>query len=322
MKYRLKIFVLLLLCSGFAHAQDFAKVDAKVSQYPATFADAATFAAKVKADFTREDEKARAIFTWIARNVKYDLAAYGINQQPVAYSYKTEQEKLEKQKKFREELAAKTLKTKKGVCEGYATLFMVVAQKAGLEAVFIPGTSKSHPTHIGKAPGASDHAWNAVKVDGKWKLLDCTWGAGVVTGEKPAFSFKFNDGYFFAEPDVFFLNHYPDDKQWLLTNKTEADFAGLPLYYGNYLADNYEFLTPTTGMITNKPGSVVSFKIKNFKPGDKLHYAFSQERVYKEITPVAEGDIAGFQVPLTAKSIGTLTIYVNQKSVAAYRINK
>jgi len=317
-----KLCTVLLLFSGFAHAQDFSKVDATVKKYPATFADPAAFAAKVKTDFKRDDEKARAIFTWIATNVKYDLAAYGVNEKPVAYSYKTEQEKLEKQKKFKEDLAAKTLKSKKGVCEGYSTLFMIVAQKAGLEAVFIPGTSKSHPTHIGKAPGASDHAWNAVKIDGKWKLLDCTWGAGVVTGEKPAFAFKFNDGYFFAEPDVFFLNHYPDDKQWLLTNKTEDDFANLPLYFGNYLSEGYEFISPTAGTFTNKPGGVISFKIKNINPGDKVHYAFSQEKKYNQVNPVTDGDAVGFTVPLTAKSTGTLTIYINQKSVAAYRIIK
>ncbi|MES2484420.1 MAG: transglutaminase domain-containing protein [Bacteroidota bacterium] len=319
---KLYTLLLLILIAGYTHAQDFAKVDATVKNYPATFSDSDKFANKVKADFTREDEKARAIFTWIATNVKYDLAAYGVNEKPVAYSYKTEQEKLEKQKKFKEDLAAKTLKTKKGVCEGYATLFMIVAQKAGLEAVFIPGTSKSHPMHIGKAPGASDHAWNAVKIDGKWKLLDCTWGAGVVTGEKPAFTFKFNDGYFFAEPDVFFLNHYPDDKQWLLTNKTETDFANLPLYYGNYLADGYEVITPVSGIYTNKPGGIISFKINNLKVGDKVHYAFSQEKKYNAITPKTDADTASFDVPLTAKSVGTLTIYVNQKSVVAYKINR
>jgi len=323
MKYISKTLyiALLLLTFGFAQAQNFAKVDNTVKAYP-KFSDPDKLAAQLGADFKQDDLKARAIFTWIALNVKYDLAAYGINRQPVGFSYSTQEEKIAKQKIMHEDLALKTIKSKKGVCEGYSTLFAVVAEKAGLEAVIIPGTSKSHPAHIGKGPGASDHAWNAVKINGEWKLLDTTWAAGVVTGDKPAFVFKFNDGYFFAEPDVFFLNHYPDDKQWLLTKKSGEDFANLPLYYGNYLMGNYQFLAPNTGSFTDKKYNVIPFKIKNLKQGDAVHYAFSKDRKIIQAKPVVNNGITEFDVPLDNGSNGTLTIYINQKSVAAYRINR
>lgn len=310
---------MLLLISVGVKAQDFAKVDAKVKNYP-NFADTDKFAAKVNADFTRDDEKARAIFTWIATNVKYDLAAYGANERPVAFSFKSQEEKLAKQQKFKEDLAQKTLKSKKGVCQGYATLYMVVAEKVGLESEIVSGTSKSHPAHIGAAPGASDHAWNVVKIGQEWKLLDATWAAGTVTGEKPQFGFKFNDKYFFTDPDVFFLNHFPDDKKWLLTQKSEQDFAQLPLYFGNYLMGGYEFVSPNGGTFTNKPSGFIPFKIKNLRPGDKVHYAFSRDKVFKEVKAVANNEVAEFQVPLSRTSTGVLTIYINQKSVAAYRI--
>jgi len=312
-------YIILLLVSVSAKAQDFAKVDAAVTNYP-NFSDTDKFAARVNADFKREDERARAIFTWIATNVKYDLAAYGVNERPVAYSFKTQEEKLAKQKKFKEDIAQKTLKSKKGVCQGYATLFMVVAEKAGLEAQIVSGTSKSHSAHIGAAPGASDHAWNAVKIGKEWKLLDATWAAGTVTGEKPQFGFKFNDKYFFTNPDVFFLNHFPDDKKWLLTQKTEQEFAQLPLYFGNYLMGGYEFISPDGGTFTNQPSGFITFKIKNLQPSDKVHYAFSRDKVFKEVKPVANNEVAEFQVPLSRTSTGVLTIYINQKSVAAYRI--
>ncbi|AWH86042.1 hypothetical protein HYN59_13385 [Flavobacterium album] len=312
-------FIILLLISGCMSAQDFAKVDAVVKAYP-DFNDADKFAAKVNADFKRDDEKARAIFTWIATHIKYDLAAYGANERPVAYSFKTQEEKEAKQKKFKDDLAQKTLKSNKGVCQGYATLFLVVSEKAGLESVMITGTSKSHPAHIGAAPGASDHAWNAVKVGGEWKLLDATWAAGTVTGEKPQFGFKFNDKYFFTNPDVFFFNHFPDDKKWLFTAKTEKDFALLPLYYGNYLMGGYEFINPDGGTFTNPGSGFISFKLKNLQPGDKVSYAFSKEKVFKDANSVTTAGITEFQVPLSKASNGILTIYINQKSVAAYRI--
>lgn len=320
-----KIFntcLLLFLFIGFSsNAQDYAKVDVTVKAYPKSFATPDKLAEQIAKDFKRDDEKARAIFTWIAINVKYDYAAYGVNEKPVAYSFKTQDEKVAKQKAMKAELAQKTLKSKKGVCQGYATLYAVVADKLGLENEIIPGTSKSHPMHIGKAPGASDHAWNAVKIGGDWKLLDTTWGAGTMTGVKPEFVFKFNDKYFFTEPDIFFLNHFPDDKKWLLTNKTEKEFANLPLYYGNCLMEGYEFLAPDNGILTTATGGV-TFKIKNLQPGDKIYYAFSKDRVFKEVNAIVNSGIASFSVPLTNNSVGTLTVYINQKSVAAYKINK
>lgn len=324
MKNISKLFnIILFALLGFsANAQDYAKVDATVKAYPKSFSSPGKLSEQIGKDFNRDDEKARAIFTWIATNIKYDYAAYGVNERPVAYSFRTQEEKVAKEKAMKTELAQKTLKSKKGVCQGYSTLFLVVADKLGLESVIIPGTSKSHPAQIGKGPGASDHAWNAVKIGNEWRLLDATFGAGTVTGAKPEFVFKFNDKYFFADPDVFFLNHFPDDKKWLLTDKTEKDFANLPLYYGDYLMKNYEFITPAAGTFKAVPSGFIEFKVGNLKPDDLVHYAYSRGKEIKEVKPEYNGTTATFNIPLNNSSVGTLTVYVNQKSVASYRINK
>ncbi|MGV3459444.1 MAG: transglutaminase domain-containing protein [Flavobacterium sp.] len=323
MKKIANILTLLLLLIGVAtHAQDYAKVDNIVAAYSTSFKSVDDLAAKINKDFQSDEDKARAIFTWIATNVKYDMDAYYLRQGPVAFSYRTPEEKEAKMKKMRDELALKTLKTKKGVCEGYSTLFERLAAKTGLEAAIIPGTSKSHPTHIGKQPGASDHAWNAVKISGQWQLLDVTWGAGTVTGEKPAFQFKFNDKYFLANPETFVLNHYPDNEKWLLTDASKADFANTPLYYGNYLMGGYEFTSPGIGTFTDKSVNVVPFKIRNLKPTDRVAYSFTKDRIFKEVKPRQNGDLAEFEVMLPPNSNGYLTVYINQRSVAAYRINR
>lgn len=323
MKTFFKTILISLFILGFSlHAQDFSHVDSKVRLYPDKFSSLDNFAEKINSDFTRDDEKARAIFTWIALNVEYDIGKYGVNERPVAFSYRTEAEKLEKQKQFKEDLAKRTLKTKKGVCQGYCALFIAIAERTGLEAVIIPGTSKSHIAHIGDGPGAKDHAWNAVKINGEWKLLDPTWGAGTVTGKPLRFEYNFNDSYFFTSPDVFFLNHFPDDKKWLLTNKTENDFAGLPLYFGNYHKGKYELLSPQQGMVTDGRANALKFKIRNIKPQDTVVYAFSRSKQFKLVKPVFKENIAEFDIPLEPGSNGYLMLYINQKSVLAYRINR
>lgn len=310
--------LLLLFFGSNANAQDFAKVDATAKAYKVNDID--KLASQINKDFTREDEKARAIFTWLATNIKYDLAAYNENKAPVGYSYSTEAQKKAIQQKIKNDLATKTFKSKKAVCEGYATLFLVMAEKTGLEAEFISGTAKSHPNHIGKMPVVADHAWNAVKIDNEWKLVDATWGAGIVTGAKPQFNFRFNDGFFFTEPDVFFLNHFPEDTKWLLTKKSKEEFAQLPLYYGNYIDGGYNFVSPNAGTFKNAKATRVPFKIKNLKPGDEIAYAFSSSKTYTPVKPLQKGDVSEFEVLLDNKSNGYLTIYINQRSVAAYKI--
>lgn len=53
------------------------------------------------------------------------------------------------------------------VCNGYALTFATLASMAGLEAKYVTG-------YAGEA-----HAWNEVKVDGKWYCVDSTWGKSV-----------------------------------------------------------------------------------------------------------------------------------------------
>ena len=54
---------------------------------------------------------------------------------------------------------------KGGVCEAYTKLFYSMAKKAGLDVKYVSGTIKNE----------GRHAWNLVKVEGKWYHIDVTW---------------------------------------------------------------------------------------------------------------------------------------------------
>lgn len=47
-----------------------------------------------------------------------------------------------------------------GICSGYAKLFCMLCDKIGLTSRYLENT---------------EHAWNQVKVDGRWLYVDCTW---------------------------------------------------------------------------------------------------------------------------------------------------
>ncbi len=320
MKNISKLYTLLLmvLCIGYAHAQDYAKVDATVKTYPTTYNSIDKIASRIGADFQRDDEKARAIFTWIALNISYDTNPSALGRKPIKYAYSNEAERLAKIEAIENDLANTTLRAKKGVCHGYAMLYTVIARKLGLETEVIHGNAKILPHDIGKLPTNSNHAWNAVKINGQWKLMDVTWGSGGITGKSKNFGFKFDDHYFFTEPDVFFLNHFPDDKKWLMTNKNEREFASLPLYYDL----GYELVSPTIGVIKTVVPANLPVKIKGIKPTDEVAYQFSNGGFSSRVTPKFTNGVGEFNVVLDKTARGTLTIFVNKMSVAAYNIQR
>ena len=57
----------------------------------------------------------------------------------------------------------------KSVCQGYAKAFEYFMDVLGIECELISGTANN-----GNGTWAG-HAWNKVKIDGKWLYIDVTW---------------------------------------------------------------------------------------------------------------------------------------------------
>ncbi len=56
------------------------------------------------------------------------------------------------------------------VCEGYAKAFQYLCYQAGIQCLFVTGTSTNPDTNE-----AENHAWNQVKIDGSYYNVDLTW---------------------------------------------------------------------------------------------------------------------------------------------------
>ena len=125
-----------------------------------------------------DEEKARVIFRWITQNIDYDVDAFFAGG-PVSGN------------------AADALRTKRGVCEGYADLFMELARASGIKSVKISGFANGYGYSPGEPVGnVPNHSWNAVSINGTWKLMDCTWGAGSIGSDRKfhrAFGFNGHD---------------------------------------------------------------------------------------------------------------------------------
>ncbi len=148
-------------------------------------------------------------------------------------------------------------------------------------------------------------------------MLDVTWAAGIVDAKK-GFLQLFNDAYFFSAPEKFFLNHYPDDAKWLLTDKTAGEFANQPFYYSGYIKSNYR-INLDAGTITVKNDDPVEFSIENLNSTDRVSYITSRDNVPDKIP---SGENNNFLIYPSSKLNGYLTIFVNEKPMVSYRIIK
>lgn len=103
--------------------------------------------------------KANAIYNWITHNISYDVKAL-------------------QQGKLKEEDPQKVFKQRKGMCAGYSLLFAAMCNEVGVRTMFLSGYSKDWMFDNGDKLYIPRHAWNAVYIDKKWRLVDVTWGAG------------------------------------------------------------------------------------------------------------------------------------------------
>lgn len=66
----------------------------------------------------------------------------------------------------------------------------VTRRIAGVQCMTVPGYSKGFGYQMGQSfSGEFDHAWNAVYLEGRWHLLDSTWGSGLVDKATSKFTF-------------------------------------------------------------------------------------------------------------------------------------
>ena len=310
------IITLILLSTLTVFSQDFKKVDETVKSYPDSFNKLEKLADLISKDFKTPEEKSRAIYTWIALNVTYGLDSKKLKNR---YTYKTQEEKKEKEQKFREDLALKTLKDKKAVCEGYATLFKVLCDLTSVECQIIRGTSKTKDIDIGKIPKNTNHSWNAVLINGEWKLIDATWGAGYIDTDRGNFVQDFTDLYFFTDPQIFFLKHYPKNTDWLLIKKTDKEFAKLPLYYHDYFNSEIEIIKPVNGIIKVRNDKSIQVVMKNSRY-ETVSFKFNNEKKSQKIEPKIDGELCYYEIKPSNGMY--LTIYVNYNAFIAYKLER
>ena len=167
------------------------------------FASFQNLAIYLTSQYAEEKSQIRSIYSWIALNISY-------NQNSLITDNRDSQS------------APNVWQSKLAVCEGYAKLFHEMCHATGIESRIIKGYVKDFSIEDLKFP---NHAWNSVKINGKWCLLDVTWASVnnessilVNNNMKQSYTRHKLDHFFLVNPNQMILTHLPEDPYWQLQN--------------------------------------------------------------------------------------------------------
>jgi hypothetical protein len=291
-------------------AQDFDRTDATIQLYPETFDEVAQFDRFLSRDFNTDEEKVRAIYSWLINNISYDPDAYKLFN----YNFKDYRERNQKEERSRKKIIEHTLRTGKAVCEGYAMTFEKLLTLQGIDNYLIQGDTKTHFKDIDRKFDLS-HMWNAIKIDDSWYLFDTTWGAGKYTSK-----FVKEPSYYYYQiaPSEFIKTHYPEDitDAFVANPPAFETFSQQPIYIVSSLALS-AYATSYTGIIDSaQQPDELEFGFK--ETPSQIGYAYDGEML--PVNAIQEsGEGVYFTIPLQ-RDAKTLLIYLDGKPVLAYII--
>jgi len=216
-----KILPFLLILTGAevsaqTNGRDFTAVDAYVKSLgPLENMSMGTINNVVSNKFTDKVDKARAIYYWIAHNIKYDLKAARSNN--TAKNTPTD-----------------VLLNRKAIGIGFASLFQDMCSSADIRCLTVDGFVKTGTGQIGEKDTDINHSWAVVQLGQSpetWYYVDPAFGSGYADAEMKVFTTYYTDAYFFTDKETFNLQHFPDNEAWKLgpAPKSKKDFFEMPV---------------------------------------------------------------------------------------------
>ncbi|CAM1345620.1 transglutaminase domain-containing protein [Tenacibaculum amylolyticum] len=260
----MRLSILIFFTVFIAVAQDFSGIESKVEGYPGLLT-ADKLATTIKKDFPKKEDQVKALYRWLTKNIRYDLEEfYNPNRQTkTRFRYRTPEEREQKLQEIRDKTVSETLSKRRAVCEGYARTFAKVSDLMGIENEVIEGYVRNSSNSIGNPRKQPNHAWNAVKLNGKWIYIDATWGAGSESNGK--WIRRFNPYYYNIPATKYFKTHLPEKSIWRLRvgRIEKEDFYKQPIYSHDFLKSNVNLVSPKSGIVKRNAKGAIKMVLTN-----------------------------------------------------------
>lgn len=299
MKHCLVILIFLISIAPISANEsiltfDYSKADSIAINFKEDYSnDAKYLARKLTANLEAPHEKYRAIFRWIAENIEYKRGRYGRDSERI-------------------------LKKGAAVCEGYSSLLFEMCEAIGIDCEIIIGYSKTTPSSdIPLKLKTTDHAWNAVKLYDKWYLSDVTWATSKFNTEDREFIKAFDENYFLSNPNFFLLKHYPENKDWILTDTsfTKRDFKKGAVFYSNFLDFDFQDLKIPRGLVRRK------IEIEFTTPVEitRASIGFERSRDYIPLEVKNENGRSIIEYEFEKRDFGAFTVFLNGEAIWGFK---
>ncbi|XP_053379649.1 lim and transglutaminase domain protein ltd-1-like isoform X2 [Mercenaria mercenaria] len=115
----------------------------------------------------------------------------------------------------------------------YAGFFSLLCWYANLPCAIVRGYLKGSTYEVGQKINKDLHRgeWNAVLIDGNWRLVNAFWGACVLSGDededaKQNYFYTCDENFFLTDPQQLIYTHFPEEPMWQLidSKKTIKEF--------------------------------------------------------------------------------------------------
>lgn len=289
-KYILLISFLIVVLNGIAgeinlRSFDYSLADSIALNCNENFKETSELSYVLTKDLKTEHEKFRSIFRWVTNNIAYSYSAQKV--EPIY-----------------------VLKKKKAICSGYSNLLADLCKHANLECEVVVGYAKSLDKSIGKLKEIN-HAWNAIKLNGDWYLVDATWAAGYV--EKRKFTKAFDEYYFLTKPNEFMYRHYPEDSKWFLTETPfkKREFEKMPMRTEKFFSMGIEEVIELKGEVKNK----LKYEFKTDEPVSRISIKFERQRDFTQIEFIEKDGVYSIYVNLKNFPSGYFYLYFNGSQI-------
>jgi hypothetical protein len=249
-KYLFAIFSSMLFTSLSLNAQPKANPYKAVDEFVKTLGALESKNVAIIADtLTRrladKEQKARAIFYWIANNIALDIKSLKINDE-------------------RKSLPEDVVKQRKATPLGFAKLFQEMSSLANIRCLVVDGYVKNNIDDLNNPADEINHSWNVVQLGlspEQWFFVDVARASGMTDKKMSLFTKDFTSDYFFADRNLFNLDHYPDNDAWQLGTgpKSKKEFYSLPVIYNAAYIYELKKPTPAIGFIKAKKNGKTNF---------------------------------------------------------------
>ncbi len=224
----------------------------------------ATIADTITAAFSDHEEKARAIFYWIANNISIDP-------------------KATKQNDAKNTLPEKVIELRKANALGYSLLVQEMCSDVNIRCISVDGYKKNTSEDINQPVDEINHSWNVIQLGQSpetWYFVDACSASGWLDKKMTVFTKQFTSEYFFADKKLFGLTFYPDNSAWQLGGgpKNIKEFYALPVILNSAFALGLGKPTPPAGYIKANLKTAVSFSFRVNAPVKSISVIVGNEK--------------------------------------------